>query len=46
MKLENEIKKHQNMFHYSMLVTTESNIKIHDNDTTYFMGFYVSDYGI
>ena len=38
MKLANKIKKHQNMFHYSMLVTKESNNKIHDNDTTYFMG--------
>ena len=37
-KLANEIKKHQNMFHYFMLVTKESNNKIHDNNTTYFMG--------
>ena len=38
LKPANEIKEHQNMIHYAMLVTKESNNKIHDNDTTYFMG--------
>ena len=38
MKPTNEIKKNQNMIHYPMSVTKESNNKIHDNDATYFMG--------
>ena len=38
MKPTNKIKNHENMFHYSMLVTKESNNKIHDNDIIYFMG--------
>ena len=33
MKPTHKIKKNENMFHYSMLVTKESNNKIHDNDT-------------
>ena len=38
MKPMHKIKKHQKMFHYSMLVTKESNNKIHDINTLYFMG--------
>ena len=38
MKPTQKIKKNENMFYYPMLVTKESNNKIHDNDTTYFMG--------
>ena len=38
MKTTNKIKKHQNMIHYSMLMTKEFNNKIYDNNTIYFMG--------
>ena len=37
-KQANKIKKHQNIILYSMSATKESNNKIHDINTTYFMG--------
>ena len=36
-KPTHKIKKHQNMFHYSKLVTKESNNEIYDINTIYFM---------
>ena len=38
MKPTHKIKKHQKMFHYSMLVTKESNYKTYDINKIYFMG--------
>ena len=38
MKPTHKIKEHQKMFHYSMLVTKESNNKTYDINTIYFMG--------
>ena len=38
MKPTHKIKKHQKMFHYSMLVTKEYNNEIYDINTIYFMG--------
>ena len=38
MKPTQKIKKHHKMFHYSILVTKESNNEIRDINTIYFMG--------